>query len=266
MDTKSKVALGCLWVALVGFGAIAIGMETEPWVGWTSFVFGCALLLGISAALKHAPGKNDPQFVSDVQSVLEPYRVAVEGLLNQVQGLTTFAEVQMWDGQAAQAIQRIQEMLVSAEQHRTETVPDATVSSDRNARKRHEHEVKKWTAAKQGLEQLEELLQEKIDFTPNDKDEQKALIAQLTEQKQQLQLQKRDLNAQIREIRREARARSATAPARISAQLVGLTNERRMIALQREARLRPHEDEKAGIDRQLLDLDRRMAWAKKITE
>ncbi len=193
METKSKIALGCLWIVLVGLGSIWIGMASDmAWVGWTCFVIGCSLLLLISAAvkaIKQGPQKVDTKFVSEVQAMVEPHRVTVESLLNQVQGVTSFAEVQAWDSRAADAIRGIQEMLVSAEQHLSE-VQNAPEPSDKKVRKQREHEAKVWTASKQGLEQLEELLQEKIDFTPNDKDEQKALIGELTEQKRQLQLQK----------------------------------------------------------------------------
>jgi len=263
----AKFFLSFIWLAVIAFVAYGIGTQsTLDWLGWAVFVVvGLGPLIAFVVHGQRIKNRH-AKLTASVTTTLEPYRRAVESWLNRVQTLESFSEVEEWDSNAAATIKSIQDMTDYVEQRLSEVQNAVVLPNDKKARLQHEHDLKTWNASKQGLEQLEDMLQEKIDFTPNNKEEQKALIATLMDQKRELQLQKKEINAEIREIRREARAKSAEVPARVSARLVGVTRSRQMIALQREGQIRPHENAKTAIERQVLDLDRRIAWAKKISK
>jgi hypothetical protein len=111
-------------------------------------------------------------------------------------------------------------------------------------------------------------MQEAIDFTPNSVEEQKALLRELRQRKKELQLEKRQVAASMKAIREGARQRSAQA----GRGFFGMYNpkqaasERRSIRYRKEAALRPHEDAKAAIERQIIQIDRDILWVGRYTE
>lgn len=105
-------------------------------------------------------------------------------------------------------------------------------------------------------------LQEAIDFTPNTPAEKEVLAKELRHRKKELQAEKREATANMTAIRREARVRSVTA----GKTWLGLydsglaADQRRGIRYAKEAALRPHEDAKAAIERQLVKVERDLLW------
>jgi chromosome segregation ATPase len=110
-----------------------------------------------------------------------------------------------------------------------------------------------------------EELGERIDLTPNNKSEQRALLKELRATKKDLGAQKREAKASMADIRRDAREQaSAAAPA------VSSTWSRKMAAAERRAirdakdrALQPHEDEVSALERQIAAVERRIAWVQR---
>ena len=108
-------------------------------------------------------------------------------------------------------------------------------------------------------------LQTSIDFTPNTTKEKEELVRELKLRKKELQAQKREEAVTMAEIRKEARVRSVDA----GKNWIGLydssvaADERRGIRYAKEAALRPHEDAKAAIERQLIQIERDLLWVEK---
>ncbi|MBE9251069.1 stage II sporulation protein M [Dolichospermum sp. LEGE 00240] len=118
------------------------------------------------------------------------------------------------------------------------------------------------------LASIVEKLQEFTDFTPNSPKEQKILLKELKQRKKELQLQKRELTANMKSIQADARLRSVYA----GRDFLGIYNsklaahERRRIRYQKEEALRPSEDMKAAIDRQILQIDKDILWVERFSE
>ncbi|MTJ50517.1 hypothetical protein [Dolichospermum sp. UHCC 0259] len=118
------------------------------------------------------------------------------------------------------------------------------------------------------LASIVEKLQECIDFTPNSIKEQKILLKELKQQKKELQLKKRELTANMRSIQADSRSRSIYA----GRSFLGIydsklaAHKRRRIRYQKEEALRPSEDIKAAIDRQILQIDKDILWVERFSE
>lgn len=109
---------------------------------------------------------------------------------------------------------------------------------------------------------------EAVDFTPNSKEEQAVLLKELRIRKKELQIQKREVAASMKAIRTEARQHSARAGT-----ILGITysakvasSQRRSIRYTKEATLRPQEDEKAAVERQLLQVDRGIVGVERFSQ
>lgn len=114
-------------------------------------------------------------------------------------------------------------------------------------------------------EMINDLL-ERIDYTPDDEKERKALLKELRAEKKELQVQKREIAAQKREINHAARSASAGAGRQFFGLIYDSTMaaaERRAIRRQKIAELAPYENAKMAVERQILDLDRRIAWVER---
>lgn len=110
----------------------------------------------------------------------------------------------------------------------------------------------------ESCQSLVEHLQERIDNTPSDKNEQTLLLKELKALKKELQLRKKEINAQMRDIRTTARQKSVDAAHSWTAILTNqkyTAAERRSIRYNKKNALAPHEDEKAVIDRQILSVE-----------
>ena len=118
------------------------------------------------------------------------------------------------------------------------------------------------------LETISSEMQDAIDISPTSPEEQKALLKELRLRKKELQAQKRETTTNMRLIREEARRQSVHA----GRGFLGIydsklaSNQRRQIRYQREAALRPNEDQKAAIERQLIQVERDILWVEKLKE
>jgi hypothetical protein len=133
-----------------------------------------------------------------------------------------------------------------------------------NERKIENYKIKYRTV----MESMAEKLQESIDFTPTSSTEQKLLLKELRQRKKELQLQKREVAASAKQIREEARLKSIRAGKFLGivydSKLAAI--ERREIRYRREAAVAPHEDVKASIERQILQIDKDILWVERFTE
>jgi hypothetical protein len=109
-------------------------------------------------------------------------------------------------------------------------------------------------------------LQNAIDFTPNTPQEKELLVKELHHRRKELQAQKREATAVMTAIRQEARVKSVHA----GETLFGFydsslaADQRRGIRYSKEAALKPHEDEKAAIERQLIRIEKDLLWIEQI--
>lgn len=203
-------------------------------------------------------------------------------LMEEYKKLSTFAEVTEWDKQAqaeanliAQVIQQlndeITEQIQALEQEkrsRSEKSLFSRILSNRKSEKELDAHIMQCQSFKATLEELAAKLQEAIDFTPNTLEERKALVKELKQRKKELQVEKRSVAAEMKAIRAEAQHQSANA----GTSFIGIYNsklaasQRRSIRYARESTLRPHEDAKSAIERQLLQVDRDILWAERFIE
>lgn len=195
--------------------------------------------------------------------------------LAAVNGLSSFSEVAAWDQQAEKLIVDISESLdvaacdlklldrglVTAEQERR-----GGSLLMRFFRSKEERRIAATMEALvlwiTRLKSLARNLSEKIDFTPNNPEEQKQLVRDLKLRKKDLAIEKREIAATMREIKAGARAEAASAVGFLGGSQ-RTKEERRQIYLQAEAEQRPHESEKARIEREILQLDRLILWAER---
>jgi hypothetical protein len=94
-----------------------------------------------------------------------------------------------------------------------------------------------------------------IAFTPDSPEDVKDLIKECRNTKKELRIQKKTVNSQMTSIRVEARQKS-------SQTIYGKYGkwDRRMIQLNKEAALQPHENEKTALERQIIKLDQMELW------
>jgi vacuolar-type H+-ATPase subunit I/STV1 len=197
----------------------------------------------------------------------------------QFRMLSTFAAVESWDRQAQTEVERIlgvirgldMEMAQQAQtveqlrQSKSEKSLMGRLLSSGKEEKELTQRIEKYREYKTTLGKMASQLQESIDFTPNSPEEQKVLLKELRQRKKELQVEKREIAATMKAVRTDARQQSAQA-GRVfgvfhDSKLAAI--ERRSIRYSKESALRPHEDAKATIERQLVQVDRDILWAEK---
>jgi len=203
-----------------------------------------------------------------------------QALMAEYKGLRTFADVAAWDQRASAEV----EVMVSAireldgksaaasrkfEQAKKERAQKDFISrlfAGKALEQSYAQLMQNYGAYKIGLEGWASQLQEAIDFTPNSLEEQKSLLKELKARKKELQVEKREATAAMKAIRTDARKQSANAGTTgIFYNPKSASYERRHIRYQKEAALHPHEDTKAAVERQLIQVDRDILWAEKFT-
>lgn len=178
-------------------------------------------------------------------------------LMNKFRNLSTFSEVVEWDKEAEVVIGEIVDKI---------QILDTVVLQYSNVNNSTQTKFKQ--KYQEILENMALKLQESIDFTPNNLDEQKALIKELSFTKKDLQLQKKEVTATMKNVNERARSRSV----RAGNNFLGIYNskmaasERRNIRYQRDAQLRPNEAIKAAIERQILQIEKDILWVKRFTK
>jgi hypothetical protein len=116
------------------------------------------------------------------------------------------------------------------------------------------------------LVDLSERLQAAVDKTPNSREEQAEMLRELKLAKKELALQKREAGEAMRQIRTNARVRSAEVGSGLGI-LFSNSKSRRFsrmaIRLEKEAAVKPHENVRARIERQILVVDRAIHWVER---
>ena len=186
--------------------------------------------------------------------------------------LSTFEDADRWDEDAS----KIRDSLLSCCDEINNFIHQSTVIiSTYKLEPSDEKAVadSRLALAKQTLAPLSPLLDElqssamglddRIEATPNTKKAQSAVLRELRAQKKELQVRKREQRTSMAELRTEARLASEAAKPSAWAGSYSkkmAADERREIRRQKDSALLPHESELAGIDRQLLSLDRKINW------
>jgi hypothetical protein len=178
-------------------------------------------------------------------------------LTNKFRNLSTFSEVVEWDKEAEVVIAEIVDKIKFLD---TIVLQYSNVNNSTQTKFKQKYQ--------EILENMALKLQESIDFTPNNSDEQKSLIKELSFTKKELQLQKKEVTANMKNVNERARSRSV----RAGNNFLGIYNskmaasERRNIRYQRDAQLRPNEAIKAAIERQILQIEKDILWVKRFTK
>ncbi|AFZ57146.1 hypothetical protein H6G54_09985 [Anabaena cylindrica FACHB-243] len=206
-------------------------------------------------------GKNFAQNYNKICNKIQLEKLKIESnymeMMCDFKNLSTFQQVEEWD-KKAQA--KIEELINIANNLETEVTQNNKILDYLIMGIKEQYIV--------FLASIVEKLQEFIDFTPNSPKEQKILLKELKQQKKELQLQKRELIANMRSIQADSRSRSIYA----GRDFLGIYNsklaahERRRIRYQKEKALRPSEDMKVAIDRQILQIDKDIIWVEKFSE
>lgn len=200
-------------------------------------------------------------------------------LTSDFRTLATFSAIASWDRQAQMEIERITgvireldievsrqtQILEGVRKSKSEKSLIGRLFSSGKEEKELLQLVEKYNQYKATLGKMASQLQESIDFTPNSPEEQKTLLKELRQRKKELQVEKREIAAAMKAVRTDARQQSAQA-----GRVFGVfydskvaASERRSIRYAKETTLRPHEDAKAAIERQLVQIDCDILWAEK---
>lgn len=204
-----------------------------------------------------------------------------QALIERYDGLKTFAAVAEWDKAAQAEVETISRAVDSVYAYERQAQADLSAAQQerqsKNAVARMFHSKSSETALQKDIEwarqrraDLEEIadqLLELIDFTPNDETDRKGLLKELRLEKKELQIQKREVAAEMKAVRTEARQASARIepiPLRGFSKYSAI--DRRRIRREKESLLKPAENAKAALDRQLVAIDRRINWLERFGE
>ena len=176
--------------------------------------------------------------------------------MNKFRNLSTFSEVAVWDKEAEVVIAQIVDKIKLLDTVLLQYSDVNTVTQTKFKQKYQEI-----------LENMALKLQESIDFTPNNSDEQKALIKELTFTKKELQLQKKEVTSYMKNVNERARSQNV----RAGYGLLGYNSkmaasQRRNIRYYRDAQLRHNEAIKAAIERQILQIEKDILSVKRFTK
>jgi hypothetical protein len=199
-------------------------------------------------------------------------------LLHEFLNLRTFQDVARWDAEARAEAQRIETIGTAAEAELAAKRQARQAATEEFARrsffarlfgsKQHiralEAQEKDLARSIAMLEDWVEDLLERVDLTPDNPKEQKALLKELRAEKKELALAKKEARAEMASIRTAARQATADVGPGFGKFTRSLAaDQRRSIRRNKEAMLGPRESAVAAIDRQLLALERRMAWVER---
>jgi hypothetical protein len=197
-------------------------------------------------------------------------------LMTEHKGLLTFTDVASWDQRASAEVEQIVNAIQDADEksadvsRKLEQVKKehaeknfiARLFSSQRLAKSLSRLILNYSIHKMGLDGLASQLQEARDFTPNSPEEKTSLLKELNVRKKELQVEKSELAAAKRAIRTDARKQNAHVGIRYSSKLAA--SERRSIRYKKEAALRPLEDAKTAIERQLIQVDHDILWAERL--
>lgn len=178
--------------------------------------------------------------------------------------LRTFDDVARWDATAGEIMDSLQaslraiERLGAAMDAAIESAPEGSWARIEKTRSL----VKSASSSADAMSIAFNDLAERVETTPDNKKEQAAVLRDLRAEKKELAVRKREAKASAALVRREIRTYSANLGKNDWTTYDRRTTAATRRAIRREAGsiVRPHEDEVAAIDRQINDLDRRIAW------
>lgn len=218
--------------------------------------------------------------VVDISVQADP-GAGARALLAQVDSLTSFDAVAMWDAAAGREMESLDRYLQALPHLRAQLQhAEAAYQATHQQRPWHQRLFKGYPeraqvdtarqlvdrAAREIPRMIEEL-QAAIDKTPNNRAEQKEMLEDLRDAKKELALQKREINQSMREIRSAARQRTAQVDTGLSGLLSSPRSrrwERVSIRLAKESAIGSHESVRDVLERQILGIDRLIAWVSRI--
>ena len=195
-------------------------------------------------------------------------------LATAIKNLRSFDEIAEWDKKAMAEVEALHSILkaiegkqqkaiqvISQEQQEHEAKSFLTKLFDRRK------EQKRWLAEQSRLArekvQIENVIgqfESAIDFMPDSLDKLKELLEECKQQKEELLTEKKAVNAQMASIREDAKQQTAN------------TNygkygkgDRRRIRLNKDVALRPQDDQKTAIERQITELDQTIVWLERFS-
>jgi hypothetical protein len=196
-------------------------------------------------------------------------------LSSRFEKLTTFEEAARWDADAFAVVRLFEQYrdavagFRSSEQQALQEANAARgtlpffkrLFASRRTEKSREANIKQADKGTASVETAISQLFELADRTPACKAEQKEMLSELRLLKKELTTEKRSVNEAMRIIRTQARQNMATWTG-VQRGFTGSVArlERMQIRHQKEGALSPHEDAKAAIERQLIEMERRINW------
>lgn len=206
-----------------------------------------------------------------------------KSLMAEYKDLLTFEQVASWDQRAGSEVESIvrviretesmlagiPQRLEQAKQEYAEENILTRLFSGRKSEKALVQLDESLRGYKTTLEGLASDLQEAIDFTPNSPADQASLLKELKARKKELQIKKREVAAEMKAIRTGATKQSAEAGMLFGGALYDrkiAATQRRSIRYNKEAVLRPHENAKSAIERQIIQIDRDVLRVEKISD
>ena len=204
------------------------------------------------------------------------YNTANANLLaTTIKTLRSFDEIAEWDKKALAEVEALHSILKAIEGKQQKAFQGISQEQQEHKAKSFltklfdgRKEQKKWLTEqsrlareKAQIESVIDQFESAIDFMPDSLDDLIELLEECKQQKRELLTEKKAVNAQMSSIRVEARQQTAN------------TNygnygkgDRRRIRLNKDAALRPQEDQKTAIERQITKLDQIIIWLERFTK
>lgn len=201
-------------------------------------------------------------------------------LMAEFKDLSTLTEASEWDQRAQAEVDRINNVVSGLKGKLAEkTKVLELMQKERNgkpflsrmfASKKPEQEISQEIdqlhKSISNLLEMGDTLNDAIDFTPNSPEEKKALLAELRIHKKELGADKREVALNMSAIRADARQKNADIDGRTSYDSKSAARDRRQIHYEKEAALQPHEDAKAAIERQIIQVEKDILRVEKFIE
>ena len=209
-----------------------------------------------------------------IPASLEYKTANASGLATAITNLRSFDEIAEWDKKAIVEVEALHSILKAIEGKQQTAIQAISLELQEHKAKSfltklfdRRKEQKRWLAEqsrlareKAQIENVIDQFESVIDFMPVSLDELKKLLEQCKQQKKELLTEKEAVNAQMASVRVEAKQQTAN------------TNygkcgkgDRRRIRLNKDAALRPQDNQKKDIERQVTELDQTIVWLERFT-
>lgn len=205
----------------------------------------------------------------------------IDELLERFNSICTFEEATVWDSDTEAAIKLVEKYInrirqfVTDQEHALEELQASRaklpVVKRLFASHKEEDKMKEeLETARKGIatnEETIEALYELIDRTPSSKKEQSEMLNEYRQLKKELTTEKRAVNEEMRKIRAEARSKTTGLSGISGRGFIGSAARysRSSIRYQKESALRPNEDAKGALERQLIETEKRINWISKFS-